>query len=75
MNTSKFERLPRAARVAGGGMPAGEEEAVLPGVAANHAEVPAGLVPFLHVVVFAVVGYRVVRRAQARVFFFFARQQ
>jgi hypothetical protein len=29
--------VPRTARVAGGGMPAREEEAVLPGVAADHA--------------------------------------
>jgi hypothetical protein len=54
--------IPRTASVAGGGMPAREEEAVLPGVAADHADragSPAALLRF------AVVRNGVVGRSQA----------
>lgn len=71
----KPEALPGTARVAGGRMPAREEEAVLRGVAAEHASA-AALAPLLRLpVVAAIVRDGVVRRAQARAVVLFARQQ
>jgi len=71
----RAEALPGTARVAGGGMPAREEEAVLRGVAAEHASA-AALAPLLRLpVVAAIVRHGVVRRAQARGVVLFVRQQ
>ena len=72
---AKPDALPGTARVAGSGMPAREEEAVLRGVAAEHASTAALAPPLRLPVVAAIVRHGVVRRAQARGVVLFVLQQ
>ena len=71
---AKPDALPGTARVAGSGMPAREEEAVLRGVAAEHAST-AALAPPLRLPVVAAIVRHGVRRTQARGVVLFVHQQ